>query len=302
MLDLLDYELTPLERLHISLVRLSHGSARASAALRFFQHQIAVRCVNQISHRILDVAGDDRVPEVDPSSSLIVVCNHVTPFDLGVTVSWLVARRRLRQRLMFPVRSGFFYGAPLGMAVNGASGLSLYPPLFNVPRRAALNTAALEEAIVAVRAQPTVLGLHPEGTRSSTGDPYELAAGQAGMGRILLHARVPVIPVFILGLGTDLKAQVLGGLSGTAPPVLAVFGEPVELDDLRRVTASPAVHRQAAQRATDSIAELGAEERGRRLARGLLHDAPAPQSEVRLRPKARTVDIDEQVAAWTAAP
>lgn len=301
MLDLLDHDLDPLERLHVFLVRRAHGSASAGSLARFYQRRVAVRCIDQMSRRILDVAGDDRVPAIDPRSSVIVVCNHSSPFDLSVAVSWLVTARRLRHRLLFPVRADFFYRTPLGLAVNAATGMSMYPPLFNVPRRAAQNLAALEETIRAVHAQPTVLGLHPEGTQRSTGDPYELSPGQSGMGRVLYHARVPVIPVFLRGLDDDLVTQMLGGLTGTAPPVLAVFGEPVELDELRRSPPSTALYRKIAQRAVDDLTALGAEEHGRRVARGLIRETPPPASGEQLRAGLRAHPPVEQAARLRAA-
>ncbi len=61
-----------------------------------------------------------------------MVSNHRSFFDLYV-VSSVIVKRGLEQRLMFPVRSQFFYDSPLGLAVNGAmSFFAMYPPV--VPR------------------------------------------------------------------------------------------------------------------------------------------------------------------------
>lgn len=277
-LDLLDYDLALLERLNVSFVRRAHASPVLGAAIGFCQRNIGVRCINMATRRILEVSGMERVPAIDPAKSCIVVCNHRSFFDLHVAVSWLMAHRELRHRLLFPVQAELLYTHPLGLLANGATSFSMYPPIFRDPHRSALNLAALDEVVRAVQARPTLLGLHPETTRNLGGTPYQLLPPQTGVGRILYHARVPVIPVFIHGLGNDVAAQVIGGLRGTAAPVMAVFGAPLSLEKFWQSAPSPRIYRQIAHHAASTIADLGVEERARRGAQGLPLHAPAPSA------------------------
>jgi 1-acyl-sn-glycerol-3-phosphate acyltransferase len=278
-LDLLDHDLGPMERLNVSLVRKAHASPVVGAALRFCQRNIAVRCVNSATRRILEVSGAERIPAIDPAASCILVCNHQSFIDLLVAASWLTHHKHLRHRLLFPVRSELFYTSPLGLAVNGAMGFfAMYPPIFRDPHRVALNLAALDEVVHALHARPTLLGLHPEAARNIGGTPYQLLPPQTGVGRIIFQARVPVIPVFVHGFTDHLATQVIDGFRGTAPPVFAVFGAPLSLDALWRCAPGPTVYRHIAHHAATSIAALGVEERARREAQGLPLHPPAPLS------------------------
>ena len=112
-------------------------------------------------------------------------------------------------RLVFLVRSKFFYDHPLGWIVNGAmSFFAMYPPVFRQRERAALNLAGIDEVVRLAKRGGAFIGLHPEGTRNKSGDAYALLAPQSGVGRIIHAAGVPVIPVFVNGLGNDLPKQV----------------------------------------------------------------------------------------------
>jgi 1-acyl-sn-glycerol-3-phosphate acyltransferase len=215
------------------------------------------------------VHGLERIPPWDPAGSLILVANHRSFFDLYATTAELVAHG-LPQRILFPVRSTFFYDHPLGPLVNGAmSFFAMYPPIFRERQRAALNLASLDEVARLLRQGGFFVGLHPEGTRKKDGDPYSFLPPQSGVGRLVHHARVPVVPVFVNGLGNDLPRQVLGGLSGRGDPVHIVFGAPIDFGPLLDERPSPKTYKAVAAECLRAIAALGREER---VARG-----PAPR-------------------------
>jgi 1-acyl-sn-glycerol-3-phosphate acyltransferase len=170
-------------------------------------------------------------------------------------------------RLVFPVRSEFFYDSPLGLFVNGVmSFFAMYPPIFRERSRAALNLVGLDELAWLLNRGGAFLGIHPEGTRNKDGDPYTLLPAQPGVGRLIHHSNATVLPVFVNGLLNDLPKQITSNWDGTGTPVHVVFGAPLDVSDLRAAKGSPRAYRAIAERARDAITALGQEERAYRAA------------------------------------
>ena len=72
--------------------------------------------------------GSEVLRAVPGDASLVFVVNHRSFFDLFCLV-WVLRRAGVRQRLLFPVRSEFFYDHPLGPLLNLlVSGMSMFPP------------------------------------------------------------------------------------------------------------------------------------------------------------------------------
>lgn len=261
MLELGKDLLTPLEKFQIRFVRRTFEPGAVDTIVRRLQRHIGSVWIEECTKRIRHVHGLDRVPPLDPAQSYVCVSNHRSFFDLYVITGYLV-RRGMPHRLLFPVRSGFFYDHPLGLFVNGTmSFFAMYPPVFRQRERAALNLAGIDETIRLLKRGGVWLGLHPEGTRNKDGDPYKLLPAQSGVGRIIHSARVNVLPVFINGLGNDLPKQIAGNFTKKGTPIVVVFGKPLELDSLYAEPSSPRVHKQVAERALQAIARLGEEER-----------------------------------------
>jgi 1-acyl-sn-glycerol-3-phosphate acyltransferase len=213
------------------------------------------------------VHGLDRLPAWDRRGSVILVANHRSFFDLYVAAAELVARG-LPQRILFPVRSSFFYDNPLGPLVNGVmSFFAMYPPIFRERNRAALNLASLDEIAALLRRGGFFVGVHPEGTRKKDDDPYTFLPAQSGIGRIIHKAHVPVLPVFVNGLGNDLVTQIRSGLTGEGRPIHMVFGAPVAFGALLQRPSGPRTYRQLAEKCLEAIAVLGQEEKAIREAR-----------------------------------
>lgn len=253
--------LTPLERAQIRFIRKSLEPGRLDRALRAGQRTIGQAWINASLTNLRQVHGIERLPPFDPDRSYILVANHRSFFDLYAVTSFLV-RRGLSHRILFPVRANFFYDHPLGPFVNGAmSFFAMYPPVFRDRKRAALNLAGVEECARLLQQGGTFLGLHPEGTRNKTDDPYTLLPAQSGVGRIIHRARVPVVPVFVNGLLNDLPKQVWGNFRKSGAPVHIVFGAPIDYSDLYAKAGSPRLYREASERACAAIGALGEEER-----------------------------------------
>ncbi|KAA0267710.1 MAG: hypothetical protein EDQ89_11645, partial [Acidobacteria bacterium] len=59
----------------------------------------------------------ERFPDLDPGRGYVLAANHLSYFDLFVVLSVLARARRIQHRILFPVRSAFFYDNPLGILV-----------------------------------------------------------------------------------------------------------------------------------------------------------------------------------------
>ena len=258
-----DDALTPVERFQIGFVRKTFESVPFDRTVRFLQRHIGANWIEQSIKNLRQVHGEERLPRFDRDASTILVSNHRSFFDLYVVTAYLV-KRGMPQRLVFPVRSQFFYDKPLGLAVNGLmSFFAMYPPVFRDRKRAALNLASLDEVVRLIKNGGAFVGLHPEGMRNKTDDPYALLPAQGGVGRIIQAARgkATVIPVFVNGLGNDIVRQVGSNFMKKGPPVTVVFGRPIDFGDMLDAPPSPRLHRKISETSVDAIRALGEEDR-----------------------------------------
>ncbi|HEX4337122.1 MAG TPA: lysophospholipid acyltransferase family protein [Polyangiaceae bacterium] len=254
-----------LEKMNIGAVRATFEPGVFDRAVRYCQRHFGAEWITTVTRSLLHVHGLDRLPPLDPGKSYICASNHRSFFDLYVITGYLV-KHGMPHRLVFPVRSDFFYDNPLGLFVNGImSFLAMYPPIFRDRSRAALNLAGLDELAWLLQRGGTFLGMHPEGTRGKGDDPYELLPAQPGIGRLIHRSEVTVLPVFVNGLLNDLPRQITSNYDGTGVPVHIVFGKPLDYGELSTQRGSPRVYRAIAERTRAAIAELGIEERAHRL-------------------------------------
>ncbi len=253
--------LSALERAQIAMIQRSLEPGAVDTTLRWFQRQVGARWINASIQNLRHVHGLDRLPPLDPSKSFLLVSNHRSFFDLYVVSAFLVARG-LPHRLLFPVRSSFFYDNPLGPLVNGAmSFFAMYPPVFRTPKKAAFNLAGLDEVIRLLRRGGMFVGVHPEGTRKRDDDPYTLLPGQPGVGRLVYHAACPVIPVFVNGLGNSIPKTIRDNATRKGQPVIVNFGAPIDFGALMDAAPSPRAYKRISERTVEVITALGAEER-----------------------------------------
>lgn len=261
--ELLDFEdlLSPIERKQIAFVRRSFEPGPLDRAVRLAQRYIGSNWIEHSTRNIRTVNGVDRLPKWDPKKSYLVVSNHRSFFDLYTITGYLV-NRDMPHRLVFPVRSKFFYDRRLGLFVNGVmSFFAMYPPVFRERSRAALNLACLDETVRLLRRGGTFVGLHPEGTRNQSDDPYALLPAQSGVGRVIQAAKVDVLPVFVNGLGNDLPRQIAGNFTRKGTPIIINFGAPIDFGGMLDEAPSPRLHRRISEHALEHIRKLGDEER-----------------------------------------
>jgi 1-acyl-sn-glycerol-3-phosphate acyltransferase len=253
--------LSRIERAQIAMIRHSFEKGLLDSSIRWGQRILGATWIHYCTRHLLHLHGLHRLPRFDPAQSYVCVANHRSFFDMYVVTAQLV-RRGLHHRIMYPVRSNFFYDTVPGFFVNGVmSFFAMYPPIFRERTRAALNIASLSEVAWLLRRGGCFVGLHPEGTRKKDDDPYTFLPAQRGTGRLLYEARVPVIPVFINGLINHLPRQVASNFDRTGIPIVVVFGEPIALGDLFDARKSPRIDRAIVERVMGAIAELGQQER-----------------------------------------
>ncbi len=261
-------QLSPIEFAHLRLARKSFEPGAFSRTVRWLQMNVGRHWIDLATRNLRHIHHTERLPQLGSEQSCIVACNHRSFFDLYVVTVQLI-EAGMHQRIVFPVRSKFFYDHPAGVVVNGAMAVfSMYPPIFRERERSALNMMGLDELAWLLDKGGCMVGFHPEGTRNK-GDPYQLLPARTGIGRLAHRARVPVVPVFTNGLLTeDLPKQIRSNFDGTGVPIHTVVGEPVDLADLLDEPASQGVFKRISNRIRDSIVALGAEEAEIRAAHG----------------------------------
>ena len=217
--------------------------------------------------RRLHIHGLEHLAKYENPERVLIVCNHRTFFDFFVISAVVFWRTKLSHRIIFPVRSSFFYDHPLGPIINGAmSGMRMFPPVLrgeNLRRRATFNEYSVQRSIEELKIPGTVMGLHPEGTRGTSEDPYKLLRARAGVGRIALSSpEARIIPAFVLGMGNDLPKEFGNNFFRADETRIDVFfGPEILLDDLRMLPQSTQTARRASERLIESIADLGEQHR-----------------------------------------
>jgi 1-acyl-sn-glycerol-3-phosphate acyltransferase len=275
-------KLSRLEHFQLRTIRRTLEPGMVDSTLRWCQRTIGQQWITLATSKLHRIHHMDRLEPLAPHRSFILVCNHRSFFDLYVLTAALL-RWKLRHRIVFPVRSNFFYDTPAGFFVNGAmSFFAMYPPLFRDKRLATLNALGLEELAELLREGETLVGIHPEGRRNPGDDPYELLPAKSGVGRLIHAARgVPVVPVFTNGLlPNNLPRQVLSNFTGTGIPIHSVFGSPIDFSDLLAEPSSPRLFSRLSERCLDEVRKLGQEEKVLRAAEqhGRSGSAPAQSS------------------------
>ena len=188
-------------------------------------------------------SGIENVPATGP---VILASNHVSVVDS------LFLPLMLRRRVTFLAKSDYFTGKGLkGFAVrtfmNGVGQLSI-DRSGGAASEASLNTG------VQVLRSGGVLGIYPEGTRSPTGKLYR---GRTGVARMILEAKVPVVPVAMFD--TD-KAMPIGKRIPKVRRVGVVIGEPLDFSRFDGLEGDRFVLRSITDEIMVEIARLSGQE------------------------------------------
>ncbi len=255
-----------LEYFQMRAIRRTLEPGVVDDTLRWCQRTVGQFWITLATGNLHRVHHIERLRPLAPARSFILVSNHRSFFDLYILTAALL-RWGMRQRIVFPVRSNFFYDTTAGFFVNGVmSFFAMYPPLFRDTRRSVLNVLGLDELAALLRAGETLVGIHPEGRRNPGDDPYELLPAKSGVGRLIHAARgVPVVPVFTNGLlPNNLPRQIKSNFDGTGIPIHTVFGSPIDFGPQLSDPGSPRLFAKLAEHCLDAVRQLGIEEKALR--------------------------------------
>jgi 1-acyl-sn-glycerol-3-phosphate acyltransferase len=199
----------------------------------------------------------DRLATFQPHTRALVVANHRTFWDFYVFAWITIWGSRLGRRQFFPVRSTFFYTNPIGGWINALiSMMAMFPPILRSKDGKAWNRYAIERLAHELETPGTWVGIHPEGTRNRSSDPFTFLPAQRGAGQIAVGLPgIRVIPVFMHGMSNNPLREIWRNF--TAPdqhPIFVCIGEDVEIDDLRAQEPSPELHAAAADRCMAAVA------------------------------------------------
>jgi 1-acyl-sn-glycerol-3-phosphate acyltransferase len=250
------------ERLSFRVMRFFNQGGGSGVAW-LWQRFVLLPLFSLLASRRLRIHGFERLDGVPEHVPVLLVSNHRTFFDLFI-LGWIfMTHPRLLRRVSFPVRSNFFYEGPLGLFLGLVfTGGSMFPPFFRSTDKKEMNRISLRILLEKLHTRGQMVGFHPEGTRNKTDDPYTLLPAQPGAGELALKARPVVVPAFILGLSNNPWAELKANIRRERP-VIAVFGEPIELPQTPEETRL-SHHKKCADVFNQRIAQLGAEERSLR--------------------------------------
>ncbi|AZZ52168.1 MULTISPECIES: lysophospholipid acyltransferase family protein [Rathayibacter] len=157
------------------------------------------------------VVGADRVPA---TGGVILASNHLSFID-SVFLPLVIERN-----MVFLAKSDYFTGKGLkGWATKlffTATGMLPIDRSGGKASEASLNTG------LRVLAGGEALGIYPEGTRSPDGRMYR---GRTGVARMVLEARVPVVPVAMIDTA---RIMPIGSRLPKLGRIGIVFGEPLD--------------------------------------------------------------------------
>jgi 1-acyl-sn-glycerol-3-phosphate acyltransferase len=233
--------------------------------MTFGQRHIGSLWIKIATYNLMRIYGIANFELTDPSRPILIVANHRSYFDLYVVSTALFRHTKRTFNLYFPVRAKFFYDSPLGWIVNlGMGWFSMFPPFFREDREAVkreFDKFSMKRLVqICSEHQPNVIGLHPEGKRNFSDNPYDMFPAQTGVGKIVMSSHVQVVPVFVAGLGNNLAKQVLGNWRD-GDKIRVHFGKPVELSHFYDKRDSLRTHKEIADFLMSKIAELGEEDR-----------------------------------------
>jgi 1-acyl-sn-glycerol-3-phosphate acyltransferase len=194
---------------------------------------------------------------------LVLVANHRSRYDFFAITAVVRVYGGLLRHFLFPVRSAYFYDHPLGVLLNVFSaGMAMFPPVFRDAERRPINVWSLTRCTEELQRPRRVIGIHPEGRRNRAEDPYAIADAKPGVGKIVLEAPGSrVVPVFIAGIGDNPLAELSYNLRPARHRVRILFGDEVDVEDLRREGSRPMTQKRATERCMAALHALAEEAR-----------------------------------------
>jgi 1-acyl-sn-glycerol-3-phosphate acyltransferase len=180
----------------------------------------------------LRATGIENLPE---NTGFVLACNHLSSFD-----PWPLGVPLWPQRQLRFMAKAELYRWPLTYVVDGAGAFPV--------RRGQGDTEAIDTAVALVR-DGWPVAMFPEGTRRAKGLVKKFEARpRTGAARIALEGGVPLVPAAVAGTDALMRLK----------PLRAVYGTPVEIDDLRGRDDVAAAAHEATTRLMERIYALEA--------------------------------------------
>jgi 1-acyl-sn-glycerol-3-phosphate acyltransferase len=261
---------TAIEHLNHVIARGVNQQPLLKRCSHAFLRTFGAAWVRYCSRHVLRITNGEVFESLAPDRGVVIASNHRSYADMYLLSSVLLPRCGWIERMYFPVRSEFIYDRLLGLAVNAmVAGMAMYPPIYRQPSRRALNRDTLAFLVNELRRPGTLVGMHPEGRRSTSADPYTLLPAQPGLGEIVHRAQPMVIPAFISGIPRDLVAGLRANFrrDTDAVSVSITFGEPMTFDADRHAPAGAQTALRISRAIRTEIERLGALDRDRQSSR-----------------------------------
>jgi 1-acyl-sn-glycerol-3-phosphate acyltransferase len=190
-----------------------------------------------------EVRGAENLPR---SGGALVASNHLAVLDSFV-LPLMVPRR-----MAFPAKSEYFTTPGVAGTLQRwfFSGMGQVPIERGNGRAA---RAALDTGIGVLR-EGRLFGIYPEGTRSPDGRLYK---GRTGVARMALEAKVPVVPVAMVG--TD-RANPVGSRFWRPARIRIVIGEPLDFSRYFDIPDDRQVERAITDEVMYALMELSGQE------------------------------------------
>jgi 1-acyl-sn-glycerol-3-phosphate acyltransferase len=191
------------------------------------------------------IEGAENLPR---SGAAILASNHLAvadslflPLMSPRRITFLAKREYFTQRGIKGWAKRLFFGGTGNVPIDRSSGSAA---------QAALDTG------VRILREGKLLGIYPEGTRSPDGRLYK---GKTGIARMALEAKVPVIPVAMIG--TD-EINVIGSARWRIKPGVVVvrIGKPLDFSRYYGMAGDRFVERSMADEIMYSLMELSGQE------------------------------------------
>lgn len=187
--------------------------------------------------------GTENVPVEGPA---ILACNHLSYSD------WLFMPLTMSRRVTFVAKAEYFEGRGL----KGWAQRTFFSGAGQVPidRSGGRASEGAIKSGLRVLGNGGLFGIYPEGTRSHDGRLYR---GRTGVARMALEAKVPVIPVAVIG--TDVIAPP-GKVFGRFGRPHVRFGKPLDFSRYEGLEADRYVLRSITDEIMYEIMELSGQE------------------------------------------
>ncbi len=235
------------------------------SAQQWYLRKVQQRWMTRVFGRRLFTENVDWLINLKPDRGIILAANHRTFFDFYVTMLALYKRGiTWGTRQYYPVRKDFFYDKPSGAAMNFMIGGGvMYPPIFRTKGNRS-NQQAVEFLKHVLDDPRTIVGIHPEGKRSKTDNPYELLRVQPGVGQLALRTKAIVIPIFINGISNDVAKVLKSGRShaiGKESPITITCGDAMDFSKYDNENLRTTVYQRASGDVRAAITALGQKEK-----------------------------------------